>query len=161
MKENLGKKSEQLRSEIASHPLFSDLRKSHLKQVLDLGRRVTFPANKVIFREGRAATAFFLLLRGDVALETQMPGSEKAIVQILHPGDALGWSWIVPPYVWHFDGRTLEKVEAIRFNAPKLRALCEDKPRLGRALYRRIAEIMLIRLQSSRLQNLSSYHNED
>ena len=32
-------------------------------------------------------------------------------VQAVNAGEALGWSWLFPPYRWHFSGRAIQPTE--------------------------------------------------
>mgnify|MGYP002630698519 CR=1 FL=1 len=146
-----------IQSAVTGHPFFAGMKPKHLNALAELACEVKFQPDQVILREGQPATGFFLLLEGDVALDAHSPGSVNALIQSLHAGDALGWSWMFKPYVWQFDARALGPVRALKFNTRKLRAQCEDKPRLGLEIYRRIAEVMMKRLQASRLQMLDWY----
>jgi hypothetical protein len=66
----------------------------------------------------------------------------------------LGWSWLFPPYFWHFNARAVEPTDAFFLNAPPLRAECESDHELGYELIKRIAQVMLKRLQAIRWQLL-------
>ena len=44
---------------------------------------------------------------GDVALEIVVPGRGPHVVETLHTGEVLGWSWLFPPYRWTFDAQAL------------------------------------------------------
>ena len=54
------------------------------------------------------------------------------IVETLHDGDVLGWSWLVPPYRWQFDARAVEHGARDRASTARcLRGKCEADPALG------------------------------
>ena len=42
----------------------------------------------------------------------------------------LGWSWLFPPYRWHFDARALSAVRATAFDGACLREKCDADPAL-------------------------------
>ena len=69
-------------------------------------------------------------------------------------GEVLGWSWLIPPYQWHFDARAVEETDAIFFYGTALRARCEDDHDLGYELMLRVAAVVMLRLQSARDQLL-------
>jgi CRP-like cAMP-binding protein len=50
---------------IARVPLFADLSKSELAQVVSLGDEIDLPADKVLIREGERGREFFVLLEGE------------------------------------------------------------------------------------------------
>jgi CRP-like cAMP-binding protein len=75
-------------------------------------------------------------------------------IQTVGPGDVLGWSWLFPPYFWHFNARVLQPTVAIFFYATPLREECESDHELGYELFKRMAEVMLTRLQATRRQLL-------
>ena len=41
----------------------------------------------------------------------------------------IGWSWLFPPYVWHFDAQAITDVRATVFDGACLRGKCDDDPR--------------------------------
>ena len=69
--------------------------------------RSQFTAGQVIFEKGETANRFYLIESGRVALESSTLGEVVRIDEV-GAGDLLGWSWIFPPYVWHFDARAIE-----------------------------------------------------
>ena len=68
----------------------------------------------------------------------------------MHSGDLLGWSWLFPPYVWHFGARAAKPTSAIFFYGTILREYCEQDHSLGYELFKRMSAVMTDRLQSAR-----------
>jgi hypothetical protein len=62
-------------------------------------------------------------------------------LQTLGAGDALGWSWLFPPYPWRFNASALEL-------AP---TKCDDDHSLGYEIVKRFAQVIIRRLQASQL----------
>lgn len=108
-------------------------------------------------REGDAAESFFLIERGVVALEIVVPGRDALLIETLHDGDLLGWSWLYEPHRWQFDARVLEPCELLVFNGACVRGVCERDPAVGYAFMQRFAAVMVERLQATRLQLLDVY----
>jgi CRP/FNR family cyclic AMP-dependent transcriptional regulator len=104
----------------------------------------------VIFRKGDTANRFYLIESGKVALESSA-GDQVIRIEEVGGGDLLGWSWIFPPFVWHFDARAIEPTTAI-FLYGILREHCEADPALGYALFKRMSEVMMRRLQAARVK---------
>ena len=70
-------------------------------------------------------------------MDLHVPGEGQVIVETIGMGDALGWSWLVPPYVSMFGAVTVQPTEAFHFDARPVRALCQADPQLGYELTRR------------------------
>ena len=64
-------------------------------------------------------------------------------------------------YRWHLDARALTVVRATGFDAPCLRQKCEDDPAVGYDLMGRFAQVLIERLQWTRLRLLDVYGNGD
>src|SRR5688500_3306107 len=111
---------------------------------------VCYGPGERIFREGDPANRFYLIESGTVALEARPEGKDLVRIQTLRGGGVLGWSWLFPPYTWHFDARTEEPTTAIFFYGTRIRENCEEQPELGYELMKRIADVLIKRLQETR-----------
>jgi CRP/FNR family transcriptional regulator, cyclic AMP receptor protein len=143
-----------IESVISQHPFLAGLSPHHLRLVCDCAMRAHFSADELIFKEGDPANRFYLIQKGRVALECYAKERGNTLIQIIGNGDVLGWSWLFPPYVWHFNARALEPTDAVFIYAAPLREGCESDQELGYELLKRMAEIMLTRLQATRRQLL-------
>ena len=142
---------------LATHPFFQDLEEAYLKLVVGCASNVRFEANQLIFREGEEANQFYLIRHGQVSVEIFAPNRGSVNVQTLEEGDILGWSWLIPPYEWHFDARAIGLVRAIALDGKCLREKCELNHDLGYELLKRFAYIVGQRLDATRLQLLDVY----
>jgi CRP/FNR family transcriptional regulator, cyclic AMP receptor protein len=142
---------------LAAHPFFADLDPRFLQVVAGCAANGRFPAGTFLGREGEPANQFYLLRHGKVALQIHLPDRGALTIETLEAGEVLGWSWLFPPYRWHFDAQALELTRALVFDGQCLRAKCEADYDLGYALMQRFAHIMLLRLQATRLQLLDLY----
>ena len=140
--------------------LFSDLALQHLETIAGCAVTAHFDEGEYLFREGGAADTFYVIRGGTVALETYVPGRGPTPVMTLHDEDVLGWSWLFSPYRWHFDARALEPVRALDFDGACLRDKSAADHDLGYELMRRFAEVIVSRLQATRLQLLDVYHHD-
>jgi CRP/FNR family cyclic AMP-dependent transcriptional regulator len=136
---------------------FDGLRAETIELVAGCGSNVQFDPGTTIFREGQHADAFYLLRRGSVALETYVPARGAVMIETIEAGDVLGWSWLFPPYRWHFDARALTAVRATAFDGKCLRGKCAADPALGYELVSRFAQTLIDRLQWTRLRLLDVY----
>ena len=146
----------ELERQVAAHPFLIGVSEHHIRLLADCAMRSHFDAGQVIFREGETANRFYLIERGKVALESSTLGKPVRIEEI-GDGDLLGWSWLFPPYAWHFTARALENTTAIFFYGTVLREYSEKDHSLGFELFKRMSAVMLRRLQAAR-QKLLNVH---
>jgi CRP-like cAMP-binding protein len=117
-------------------------------------------AGTTLCREGEAAESFFLIDSGVVALEIIVPGRDALLIETLHDGDLLGWSWLYEPHRWQFDARATAPCRLRVFDGPGVRAACDADPELGYAFMQLFAAVMVERLQATRLQLLDVYGHD-
>jgi CRP/FNR family transcriptional regulator, cyclic AMP receptor protein len=140
-----------LEAVVAAHPFLVGMSAPHIRLLADCAMRAQFTAGQVIFQKGETANRFYLIESGRVALESST-GGEVVRIDEVGAGDLLGWSWIFPPYVWHFDARAIKATAAIFLYGTILREYCENDPALGYELFRRMSEVMMRRLQAARVK---------
>jgi CRP/FNR family transcriptional regulator, cyclic AMP receptor protein len=138
-------------------PALANLQLAHRELIAGCAKTAHFESGEYLFREGDAADLFFAIRHGSVALEIHVPAREAVIIETLHEGDLLGWSWLFPPYRWAFDARAVESVSAVAFDGACLRGKCDADHDLGYELMRRIAQVIIERLQATRLRLLDVY----
>jgi len=139
---------------LRAHPFFRDLSEAHLTQLTECAMPTSFTAGERIFAEGEVANRFYLIESGEVILSAETTPHEQADVQVLKAGDVLGWSWLFPPYYWHFSATASTPVEAVFFYGTRLRERCEQDPSLGYELLKRVSKIVIGRLQTTRQELL-------
>jgi CRP-like cAMP-binding protein len=142
---------------IEQHVFLSGLRREHCNIFHDCASIRRFASQQVIFHEGGEADHFYLITTGNVALETFVPGCGTVAIQKLGSGDPLGWSWLFPPYCWHFTASTREPTEVISFNAAALRSRANADREFHDELITRVAQTLYRRLLSTRAQLVDLY----
>jgi CRP-like cAMP-binding protein len=138
-------------------PLFRDMTPEALDLLSGCASNVRFADREMLFREGENADVFYVIRHGRVALETFVPARGPVTIETIDPGEVVGWSWLFAPYRWHFDARALGLVRATRFDAACLRAKCEQDPAFGYDLILRFTQVLIERLQWTRLRLLDVY----
>ena len=141
---------------IAEHPFLRGLKPEHLRLLADSAMRMHYGAGELIFREGDLANRFYLIEHGRVSLESHRRDEAPVAVQVIGPGEVLGWSWLFPPYYWHFDARALEPTTTIFFYGTRLREHCEKDHAFGYEMIKRMTHVVIHRLQATRKQLLST-----
>ena len=146
---------EPLSTRVALHPFLAGMNPTQLALLTDCAIPVQFKKGQTILREGEMANRFYLIESGKVVLESGEEFGKHMVMETISAGDLLGWSWMFPPYVWHFTARAIEPTKAIFFYGTILREYCERNPSLGYELFKRMAPVMLRRLQAARKKTLS------
>jgi CRP/FNR family transcriptional regulator, cyclic AMP receptor protein len=146
---------------LADVPVLQSLDADEIALVAGCGKNTHFAAGDLLFRDGAPADVFFVIRHGSVALELHVPARGTVTIETLEAGELLGWSWLFPPYRWHFDARALADVRATEFDAACLRGKCDADPVLGYRLMGRFAQVIIERLQATRLRLLDVYGDGD
>jgi CRP-like cAMP-binding protein len=142
---------------LASHPFTNGLAPAHLDLLRACSSDRIFGTGDFLCREGEGASAFYLLWKGRVALEVHVVRHAGLRIETVHPGDVLGWSWMMPPYRWRLDARALEPVRAVVIDAAALRRHSENDHELGYQILKRLAQVIGHRLHRTRAQLLETY----
>lgn len=142
---------------LSEHPFFEGLDSKYIQLIAGCASNVVFEEGEQLFKEGDEANFFYVIRSGKVALEVFVPRRGGVNILTVEDGDVVGWSWLFPPYRWHFDARAIELTRAAAFDARCLRGKYEEDPVLGYELMKRFAQVMLDRLNMSRLQMLDMY----
>jgi CRP-like cAMP-binding protein len=153
----IGGKSETtppLAGAIAAHRFVADMKPEHLKKLVEVAMFKQFERDEMIFKEGDPANRFYLVCQGKIALESGHNPDAPPLIHLIGEDEVLGWSWLFPPYNWHFSARAVEPTTAIFFYGTRLREECEDDPAFGFELMKRVAAIVIQRLQVTRVQLL-------
>ena len=139
------------------HPFFAGMQPCYIEELVQCAKYVYYSPGELVFQTGGQADYFFMIGGGRVSLNIPIPNRGVVPIMTIYEGDVLGWSWLFPPYLWQFDARALEPVQAVAFDAHCLRERCEYDHELGHDLMRRFAHVMVQRLQATRMQLLDVY----
>ena len=142
---------------LQAHPVFRGFDDDSLTLIAGCGRNERYKAGSFIFREGDDADKVYMLRGGDVAIEMSAPGKGALIVETLHAGEILGWSWLIPPYRHMSDARAVTDVSAVSLDAQCVRGKCDDEPMLGYQMFQEWIPHLASRVRAQRLQLLDLY----
>ena len=143
---------------LEDQPFLRGMAARQLELLAENSMPAEFKAGDTILSEGGPANRFYLIMEGLVELESRGLEGEVVRIQTIGTGDVLGWSWLFPPYRWHFSARTFEETRAIALDGVCLREKAETDHDFGYELVKRVTQIMMDRLQATRLQALDIYH---
>lgn len=148
-------------AELATNRVFAKFPPTLTLRLAECSERIFYAAQTAILTEGASADGFWAIERGRVAVGVRTPNRGLAVIDTLDRGDILGWSWLFPPYRWHFDAVALEPVTALRVHARCIRPYLEEDPRAAYALLQGVAGVMEERLRSARIRLIDMYGLDD
>jgi CRP-like cAMP-binding protein len=134
----------------ASHGFMGGLSERHRIRLASGVRPLRAAPGEWLAREGEPAHAFYLIQSGQVAIGTHLGERGAMPIQTMGPGDLVGWSWLMPPYLWQFDARAEGVVEGLVFDATWLRDQCEQDHELGYHLFKQLLAVVSSRLAACR-----------
>lgn len=142
---------------LPEHPLFNGL-KFEFRQILaECGLRTDYDPGAMVVEAGEPANGFYLVIHGSIALES--PGlSAPSRVQTIGPGGILGWSWLFPPYFWHFNALAQGPVQTIFFFGSRLRQQCDRNHDFGYEVVKGMSRILIANLQADRERWIQAAH---
>ncbi|MFB7462326.1 cyclic nucleotide-binding domain-containing protein [Streptomyces sp. NPDC056224] len=126
-------------------------------RLTDIAREVSFPAGARLFNEGGHADRFWIVRSGTVGLDVHVPGRRAAAIETLGSGELVGWSWLFPPYTWHFGAEATSPVRAHEFDAAAVRTMMEADTGFGSAMGRWVGQVLAHRLVAARVRLLDLY----
>lgn len=150
--------SAEMTAELRNEPFFVDLDEDVLKYLGAHATKQVIPKGNVLFRQGDAADAFYLLLGGEILIEIPAITGPSLEIQRLGQGQILGWSWLIPPYRWTFQARAEEDTEILAFDGAAILAHCEEDPVFGYALLKRFSGLMSERLEAARRRMMDEWN---
>ena len=144
---------------LRQHPLVAGMDDETIHLITGCAKNVRFRPGEAVAKQGEPADEFFLIREGRMAMDMPAPQGGTLRLQTADEGDVLGWSWLVPPYQWHFDLRAVSDVRAFSIDGRCLRQKCESDPRFGYEMMKRFSTLMADRLETTRLQLLDLYRD--
>lgn len=140
---------------LAAHPFLKAMSRHHLELLALCAMPTEFDAGQIIFLEGDPANGFYLIETGTVVLEGKTSDGQSVVIDTVSAGEPLGWSWLISPYLWHFDARATEACTAICLSGIMLRQHRDDDLTLSHELFKRTTEVIVRRLQAARSKLIS------
>jgi CRP-like cAMP-binding protein len=137
------------------YPFFALLTDEQLKAIALVAEEKTLPKETLLVKENTPANKLILLLEGDVDLVYSGGGEgaiANALVGSIAPGEMLGVSAIIEPYIYISSARATVPVKVVEIDGPAVRALMQVDKVLGYALMRNVAAAVLERLKYTQVE---------
>ena len=121
--------------------LFRDFAPDEAQTFLRHCTKATYRDGTKLFMEQTGAIRLYLIVSGGIELCYEMPQRENAdtIIASLKPGDAVGWSVIVPPYQYRLSGYCRRETTLLEIDRGTLERLFETNYHLAYIFMRNIA----------------------
>ena len=115
---------------------------------LDRCRQYTYVDGTNLFKEQTEATRLYLIVEGGIDLRFEMPFREipSSTITSSGPGDAIGWSAIVPPHLYRLSGYCRGRTVVLEIDREMLQEIFESNYHLAFIVMRNIAELAGARL---------------
>jgi len=147
--------------------MLAGLRAGELSRLAALCRPGSCQEGERISAEGQEADDLFLIKQGAIELRYELPGRESSsdhTLSALGPGEAWGWSALVPPHVYTLSAYcTARQGSFLRLGRLALEELFETHPRIGYIFMRNLASIIGQRFNAAqdelaRMQGFDQVH---
>lgn len=107
-----------------------------------------YPDGTRLFEANTEAETLYLPVTGGIELRFDLPGNRgETILTTRLPGQAVGWSSIVPPHLYHFAGICKGTTEIYEMKRGNLQALFTQNYHFAYLFMRNVAILVGIRLE--------------
>ncbi len=131
---------------------FVGLDEKALAAIAGFTTAVSFEANETVYERDADAPQVFEVLRGRVRQGFEVMPGTMAWFQTSEPGDLVGFDSLIPPRVHNMKAVASEKTELLAFDSDSLLGYLEANPAFGYQFMERLAQMLLQRLNNTRLQ---------
>jgi CRP/FNR family transcriptional regulator, dissimilatory nitrate respiration regulator len=122
--------------------LFSDLNDSDLSTLSRLAVNRQSPRDATIFREGREAQGFFILLAGSVKLTKSSPDGKEYILRLVNPGETFGEAAVLAEAGYPATAIALEDCQTLYFPKADFLHLLTISPTLARNMLATVSRLL-------------------
>lgn len=129
----------------------------HRRRLMNDAREVSVSQGSRLFEEGARADQFWIVRTGTVELDLRVPGRRAAVIDMIQPGELVGWSWLFAPHTWQLGAEATTPVRLYEFDAVAVRARCREHPAFGGAVAQWVGGVLAQRLHSARYRLLDLY----
>ena len=136
---------------LSSCYLFKGLSESQLLHLSAITKEEQVRKGHFLMHEGQMAEALFVLKEGAVELLTTVNDDFELPIAILrNPGECIGTSSLVEPYVYSLNSRCAEDSKMLVIKKTALKKLMLEDYELGCIIMKNLAKQMLDRLKETR-----------
>lgn len=143
-------------------PWFVELNPTQMEALAQITTLRHLKQGDVLFCEGDSEDGVYIILEGQVQIETHVPGHGLIKLHTAEPLDIVGWSALTPVIRQRTAAARAEtECRLVCLNSQILHQLCENDHDLGYIIMRRIANVAATRLLVTRLRLFEIIHPSD
>lgn len=142
---------------LQQQPFLAELPEEYFELIADCAELKDFAEGEYLIQQNQKADVFYLLLEGRVSLQVHLPAQGVLPIETVQAPAALGWSWLVAPYKWHYDVTALSGSQTILVHTPCILGKVAQDQVFGYEMYKRFIDVIVTRLHSSHLQMMDVY----
>jgi CRP-like cAMP-binding protein len=143
---------------LSAHEFFSGFSDDVLKFLCEYSGMCKLKKGQILFRPGENADKFYVIHHGCIAIQMPAIIGPALEIQVLDKDEVLGWSWLISPYKWNFQARAEEDSELLQFDGAAILERCEQEPKFGYELLKRITVLMSVGLNAARQKMMEEWN---
>ncbi len=145
-----------LKQELKNSILFENLTDEEIEKILPLCAEEEYPAGAEMYKEGDFADKLYIVRKGKTVLDLKnnmapYDPPSRMVVDMISPGDAMGWSALVEPYIYTLSCKCAENCSLISVSGPGLMELMGRECHMGLKVMTAIAKMIATRLTHTRV----------
>lgn len=143
---------------LRKYPFFNFLDHEQLRQVAMITEEAELDPGEVLFADGEAAFALYLVQTGTLDLYHVVHDGLKTgkrrelLAETVNPGEVMGISALIDPYTYTALARAGTPCRLLKIDAADLRVLTAKDPVMAYGLQRQITRAAMRRLYNARVQ---------
>jgi len=141
---------------LRQQPFLDGIGEDALHLLADCSELKTFKEGEYLTMIKQSAECFYILLEGHVSIRIHNPQGITPLETVSAPA-AMGWSWLIAPYKWHFDSVAVGETHCIQVHTPCVLGKIETDKAFGCEIYKRFIDVIVERLVGSQIQLLDIY----
>lgn len=138
---------------LKSIPWFFDFNDKQLERLASVSAILEVKAGSTIFCEGERVDNVYIILDGQVAVDSAIPGHGSVRIYQAEALDIIGWSKLTPIVRQRVATTSvLKDARLLVINGDDLEHLCEEDNHIGFVIMRRIANVVATNMLTTKLQ---------
>lgn len=146
-----------LRSDLGECLALAELADEHLDVLASAATYEAVDEGHLLTAGGEPADRFYVVRQGRFFVELPGAGQGRVLIDSAGPQQIIGWSWLSPPYRWHFDTRASEAGEVVAVDAESTRRAMDADHDFGYSVLQCFSALAIDRLVHTRLRLLDLY----
>lgn len=138
-----------VRDALRSVPFFAHLTEDELARVIALGKLVAYPKAMVLFREGDAGEAFYIVVEGSIRISKQVPGMGEEAMYFVERGNWFGEMALFDEFPRSATAIAHQAAEVLFLERSSLLGLFDADPLIARKILWTFCRTLSLRLRET------------